>query len=88
LQSSPRYGHAHFWDLLEEAGFFARSGDLTGALERAKTALHEADDDGSRAEASLAVERFEAAQREWLRAASKRNGDYERNEGGFRWPST
>jgi hypothetical protein len=80
LQFTPRHGHAHFWDLLEEAGFFARSGDFTGAVERAKTALAETEDDDARAEAHLVIARFEAAEREFRRAAERRFHDYERNE--------
>ncbi|MCL2449453.1 MAG: hypothetical protein FWD17_10940 [Polyangiaceae bacterium] len=45
---------------LEEAAVFARAGDLTAAVARARAAVDEASDESSRAEAMLALERLEA----------------------------
>jgi hypothetical protein len=50
-------------DRLEEAAVFARAGDLTAAVARARAAVHDASDDASRAEASLALERLESEER-------------------------
>jgi hypothetical protein len=52
-------------NLLEEAAVFARAGDMTAAVARARDAVRASNDDASRDEATLALARFEAAERAW-----------------------
>ncbi|MBX3258270.1 MAG: hypothetical protein KF782_01015 [Labilithrix sp.] len=52
-------------DRLEQAAVFARNGDFTAAVARAKGAVRASRDEESRAEAALTLERLEAAERAW-----------------------
>ena len=52
-------------ELLEQAAVFARAGDYTAAVWRARLAVQSATDEESRTEAQLALERFEAMERAW-----------------------
>lgn len=57
--------HRDTREILEEAADFARNGDFTAAVSRAKDGLRVAADPASEGEARLAVVRFEALLHAW-----------------------
>ncbi len=59
-------------NMLAQAAAFARAEDPSGAVTRARLALELARDPSARAEAALELERFEAVERAWRRAAEER----------------
>jgi hypothetical protein len=70
---------------LEEAAVFARAGDLTSAVAHARVAVRDASDSDSRAEASLALERFETRERAWRAEVDARMATFIENERKEPW---
>lgn len=72
--------------LLEHAAAFARAGDHTGAVARAKSAVRAALGTEAREEASLALARFEGGERDWRDEVHARRAAFlarERAEAGI-----
>jgi hypothetical protein len=65
---------------LEEAAGFARAGDITSAVAHARAAVHNSSDETSRAEARLALERFEENERAWRAEVAARETEFVHHE--------
>jgi len=72
-------------DRLEEAAAFARAGDITSAVAHARVAVRDASDGACRAEASLALERFESRERAWRAEVEARMATFIENERREPW---
>lgn len=62
--------------LLEQAAVFARGGDHTGAVARAKAAVRAAAGTDAHDEALLSLARFEAGERAWREAVEARRAAF------------
>ncbi len=67
-------------EMLAQAHYFYLRGDPMGAMRRARDAVAASTDDDLRDEAELAVERYEAAAREWRDEIERRWGEHRVHE--------